>query len=112
MGISHCRNEHDADLVMTQVDTLSTALERNKGLQVNILIDCLRGTRQSPKGESSATLLLDLVKRFPDQVDIALYHTPDLRGVLKKTLPQRFNEGIGLMHLKIYGFDDAVILSG
>ncbi|CAO3657681.1 unnamed protein product [Mucor hiemalis] len=41
-----------------------------------------------------------------------MYHTPDLTGILKKTLPQRFNESIGLMHLKVYGFDNSVMLSG
>ena len=93
------------------VETLRQALRRSDRLQVYILIDCLRGTRVS-KDKSSATLLLSLIKEFPSQVQVSLYHTPDLTGVLKKTLPQRFNEGIGLMHLKIYGFDDTVMLSG
>ncbi|KAI9492351.1 hypothetical protein BDB00DRAFT_828653 [Zychaea mexicana] len=93
------------------VETLREALRRSDRLQVYILIDCLRGTRVS-KGKSSATLLLSLIKEFPSQVQVSLYHTPDLTGMLKKTLPQRFNEGIGLMHLKIYGFDDSVMLSG
>ncbi|CAO0799778.1 unnamed protein product [Mucor circinelloides] len=93
------------------VDTLRLALEKTPTLQVNVLIDCLRGTRAS-KGQSSATLLLPLIKDYPDQIKIAMYHTPDLTGILKKTLPQRFNESIGLMHLKVYGFDNSVMLSG
>lgn len=93
------------------METLHTALSRSEKLQAHILIDGLRGTRVS-KGESSVTLLSSLVQSFPDRVQVSLYHTPDLTGVLKKTLPQRFNEGIGLMHLKIYGFDDSVMLSG
>jgi CDP-diacylglycerol--glycerol-3-phosphate 3-phosphatidyltransferase len=80
-------------------------------LQVDILIDCLRGTRVS-KGSSSATLLLPLLKEYPNQLNVAMYHTPDLTGLLKRALPQRFNESIGLMHLKLYGFDDRVMLSG
>lgn len=79
---------------------------------MEILIDCLRGTRVSKGGESSATLLLSLIREFPDQVQVSLYHTPDLTGMLKRALPQRFNEGIGLMHLKLYGFDDTIMLSG
>jgi CDP-diacylglycerol--glycerol-3-phosphate 3-phosphatidyltransferase len=86
-------------------------MEKTPGLQVHILIDCLRGTRVS-KGQSSATLLLPLIKEFPEQLKVSMYHTPDLRGLLKRTLPQRFNESIGLMHLKLYGFDDTVMLSG
>ncbi|GAN10187.1 CDP-diacylglycerol--glycerol-3-phosphate 3-phosphatidyltransferase, mitochondrial-like isoform X1 [Mucor ambiguus] len=93
------------------VDTLRRALERTPTLQVDVLIDCLRGTRAS-KGQSSATLLLPLIKDYPDRINIAMYHTPDLTGILKKTLPQRFNESIGLMHLKVYGFDNSVMLSG
>lgn len=93
------------------VDTIREALQKTPSLQVHILIDCLRGTRVS-KGESSATLLLPLIKDHPDQIKVSMYHTPDLTGILKKTLPQRFNESIGLMHLKVYGFDNSVMLSG
>ncbi|KAI8339350.1 hypothetical protein BC941DRAFT_420238 [Chlamydoabsidia padenii] len=93
------------------VDTIRQALSRSQHLQVHILIDCLRGTRTS-KGESSATLLATLLRDYPQQVQVSMYHTPDLKGVLKKTLPPRFNESIGLMHLKVYGFDDTVMLSG
>ncbi|KAI9246359.1 hypothetical protein BY458DRAFT_591051 [Sporodiniella umbellata] len=93
------------------VDTLRLALSRSSTLQVHVLIDCLRGTRLS-KGESSATLLLPLIQEYPSQINVSLYHTPDLNGILKKALPQRFNETIGLMHLKLYGFDQSVMLSG
>jgi len=41
-----------------------------------------------------------------------MYHTPDLSGMLKKIMPARFNEGIGLMHMKVYAFDDTLIMSG
>ncbi|ORZ03397.1 hypothetical protein BCR43DRAFT_483288 [Syncephalastrum racemosum] len=94
------------------VETIREALRQSDTLQVEILIDCLRGTRISKAGESSATLLLSLIREFPDQVQVSLYHTPDLTGMLKRALPQRFNEGIGLMHLKLYGFDDTIMLSG
>ncbi|CAO3597660.1 unnamed protein product [Absidia cylindrospora] len=93
------------------VDTIRQALSQSSQLQVHILIDCLRGTRTS-KGQSSATLLAALLRDYPQQVQVSMYHTPDLKGVLKKTLPPRFNESIGLMHLKVYGFDDSVMLSG
>ncbi|EIE80687.1 hypothetical protein RO3G_05392 [Rhizopus delemar RA 99-880] len=93
------------------VDTIRLALSRSSTLQVHILIDCLRGTRNS-KGQSSATLLLPLIQEYPDRINVALYHTPDLTGILKRALPQRFNETIGLMHLKLYGFDNSIMLSG
>ena len=41
-----------------------------------------------------------------------MYHTPHLRGLLKRYMPPRWNETIGLQHCKIYIFDDSVIISG
>jgi CDP-diacylglycerol---glycerol-3-phosphate 3-phosphatidyltransferase len=41
-----------------------------------------------------------------------MYHTPNLTGFRKLLIPKRINEGWGLQHMKIYGVDDEVILSG
>ncbi|KAJ1958068.1 CDP-diacylglycerol--glycerol-3-phosphate 3-phosphatidyltransferase [Dipsacomyces acuminosporus] len=41
-----------------------------------------------------------------------MYHTPALSGVNKRAWPQRYNETFGLQHIKIYTFDDDVIISG
>ena len=76
-----------------------------------MLIDAIRGTRESPS-DSSASLLATLVKEFPNQVDVNLFHTPKLTGLLKRLVPKRFNESVGLMHMKVYAFDDDLILSG
>ncbi|XP_064089434.1 CDP-diacylglycerol--glycerol-3-phosphate 3-phosphatidyltransferase, mitochondrial-like isoform X2 [Macrobrachium nipponense] len=43
---------------------------------------------------------------------VSLYHTPNLRGFLKWLIPQRWNEVIGLQHMKLYVFDDSLIMSG
>jgi len=40
-----------------------------------------------------------------------MYHTPNLTG-LKKYIPKRVNEGWGLQHMKLYGIDDEIIMSG
>lgn len=40
-----------------------------------------------------------------------MYHTPNLTG-MRKYIPNRINEGWGLQHMKLYGFDDEIILSG
>ncbi|KAG0226542.1 CDP-diacylglycerol--glycerol-3-phosphate 3-phosphatidyltransferase [Actinomortierella wolfii] len=93
------------------IETLANALQNNPELEVTLLFDALRGTRDAGKG-SSATLLLPLVKAHPDRVRVSMYHTPDLNGVLKRVMPPRFNEGIGLQHMKVYAFDDTLILSG
>lgn len=41
-----------------------------------------------------------------------MFHTPNLYGWKKKYMPKRINEGWGLQHMKLYGFDDEIILSG
>lgn len=61
----------------------------------------------------SASLVAPLQAEFgPDRVDLRAFHTPKLHGLLKAILPRRINEGWGLQHMKIYGFDDEVVLSG
>lgn len=57
-------------------------------------------------------MLLPLLQRFTSQMRVSLYHTPDLRGLLRLLIPQRFNETIGVQHIKVYLFDDSVIISG
>ncbi|KAG8446448.1 hypothetical protein GDO86_014053 [Hymenochirus boettgeri] len=68
--------------------------------------------KRIPGSKNSRTMLLPLLRRFPDKVRFSLFHTPNLRGLLRLLLPERFNETIGLQHMKIYSFDDNVILSG
>ena len=80
-----------------------------KGLSCHFLLDCLRGTRGSP---NSCTLLQPLIAKHPQAVRLSLYHTPDFRGLLKRVFPERFNEGMGLQHMKVYIFDNSVIISG
>ncbi|XP_076154936.1 CDP-diacylglycerol--glycerol-3-phosphate 3-phosphatidyltransferase, mitochondrial [Alosa pseudoharengus] len=97
------------------VDCMEEALERsqNQGsspdLQVSMLLDYTRGSRGK---NNSRTMLLPLLQRFPDQMRVSLYHTPDLRGLLRLLVPERFNETIGVQHIKAYLFDDSLIISG
>ncbi|CAK6438576.1 unnamed protein product [Pipistrellus nathusii] len=97
------------------VDCLESTLEKSlqaKGpsdLKVSILLDFMRGSRGR---KNSRTMLLPLLRRFPAQVRVSLFHTPNLRGLLRRLMPERFNETIGLQHIKVYLFDDSVILSG
>lgn len=53
-----------------------------------------------------------LVNDFRGRFTLGLYHTPNLRGIAKAIGPERFNEVMGLQHMKIYLFDDNVLLSG
>lgn len=76
--------------------------------KVRILLDASRGSRGN---NNSRTLLLPLVQKFSQQCSVHLFHTPALRGLLKKILPDRWNEIIGLQHMKIYIFDDTLVIS-
>ncbi|OAA58991.1 cdp-diacylglycerol-glycerol-3-phosphate 3-phosphatidyltransferase [Niveomyces insectorum RCEF 264] len=94
------------------IATLRDALRAKPALKLYILTDALRGTREAPR-PSSASLLAPLVADFgPDRVELRMYHTPNLTGVRKKYIPRRINEGWGLQHMKLYGADDRILLSG
>jgi CDP-diacylglycerol--glycerol-3-phosphate 3-phosphatidyltransferase len=93
------------------ISTIRTALQRNPDLRVSFLTDALRGTRETPNA-SCASLLAPLVAEFGDRVEVRMYHTPNLTGLRKRIIPNRINEGWGLQHMKLYGIDDEVIISG
>ncbi|PMD43682.1 hypothetical protein L207DRAFT_510191 [Hyaloscypha variabilis F] len=94
------------------ISTLQQALRAKPKLKLSILTDALRGTRESPD-PSCASLLAPLVTEFgPERVELRMYHTPNLTGLRKKYIPKRVNEGWGLQHMKLYGMDDEIILSG
>lgn len=94
------------------LDALHDALRRNPELKLSILTDALRGTREAPK-PSCASLLAPLVEEFgANRVEVRMYHTPNLTGLRKKAVPKRINEGWGLQHMKLYGIDDEIIMSG
>ena len=94
------------------ISTIRHALLNNgPDLRVSILTDALRGTRESPE-TCCASLLAELVEEFPNQVEVRMYHTPNLTGLRKRYVPNRINEGWGLQHIKLYAFDDGIILSG
>jgi CDP-diacylglycerol---glycerol-3-phosphate 3-phosphatidyltransferase len=94
------------------IETLQEALRKNPHVKLSILTDALRGTREAPN-PSSASLLAPLVEEFgADRVEIRMYHTPNLTGLRKQYIPKRINEGWGLQHMKLYGVDDEIIMSG
>ncbi|KAF2756005.1 hypothetical protein EJ05DRAFT_478054 [Pseudovirgaria hyperparasitica] len=94
------------------IATIRGALQKNEKLKVSFLTDALRGTRETPNA-SCASLLAPLVTEFgPERVEIRMYHTPNLTGIRKKLIPLRINEGWGLQHMKLYGIDDELCMSG
>ncbi|KAK7532703.1 hypothetical protein IWX49DRAFT_625407 [Phyllosticta citricarpa] len=94
------------------ISVIRDALQRNPNLKVSFLTDALRGTRETPD-PSCASLLAPLTSEFgEDRVEIRMFHTPNLHGLRKKLIPKRINEGWGLQHMKLYGVDDELIMSG
>ncbi|XP_060583180.1 CDP-diacylglycerol--glycerol-3-phosphate 3-phosphatidyltransferase, mitochondrial-like [Ruditapes philippinarum] len=97
------------------IKSIESACERavqnnNDSFEVHVLLDYTRGSRGVNK--SSRTMLLPLLEKYGDKVQVYLYHTPDLRGFWKKFLPERMNEIVGLNHMKIYLADNDFIISG
>lgn len=92
------------------IDALQETCRNNRDntFRSTILLDYTRGTRGQ---RNSLQMLLPWKQSAPDSTNFFLYHSPDLRGVLRH-LPPPFNETIGLTHLKVYIFDDELILSG
>ncbi|XP_076007636.1 CDP-diacylglycerol--glycerol-3-phosphate 3-phosphatidyltransferase, mitochondrial isoform X2 [Genypterus blacodes] len=99
----------EQDLVDCIEEALQRSQDNSRDIKVSILLDYTRGSRGQI---NSRTMLLPLLQEFTSQVRVSLYHTPDLRGLLRLLVPQRFNETIGVQHIKVYLFDDSVIISG
>ncbi|XP_034249021.1 CDP-diacylglycerol--glycerol-3-phosphate 3-phosphatidyltransferase, mitochondrial [Thrips palmi] len=78
-------------------------------LKVTFLLDHCRGSRGNI---NSRSMIAPLLEEQPDSVQVSLYHTIALRGLLRSILPQRFNEVVGLQHMKLYIFDNTIIISG
>lgn len=93
------------------VNDIKQNIVQNSELKVNILIDFTRGTRGDGNKTSSKQLLLQLLDDNGN-TSLSLYHTPKLRGLKKRVMPNRWNELIGLQHMKIYVADQTVIISG
>jgi len=78
-------------------------------LKVKVLLDYTRGSRGT---HNSCHMLQPLLAQYPDLCQVSLYHTPALRGILRSLMPQRYNEVIGLQHMKVYLFDNSLLISG
>lgn len=74
------------------------------------MLDYNRGSRGGDV--SSRTMLTPLLERYEGMVQVSLYHTPDLSGYLKQYLPPKLDETVGVQHMKVYLFDDSLVMSG
>ncbi|KAJ8667440.1 hypothetical protein QAD02_009103 [Eretmocerus hayati] len=93
------------------INSIKKSIESNCGnIKVTILLDYMRGSRGKV---NSRNMLKTLLKgEVGNHCNVFLYHTPRLRGLLKALIPDRFNELIGLQHMKLYVIDDTLIISG
>ncbi|XP_011866844.1 PREDICTED: CDP-diacylglycerol--glycerol-3-phosphate 3-phosphatidyltransferase, mitochondrial isoform X2 [Vollenhovia emeryi] len=93
------------------VNVIEQAVSTNGGnVQVRILLDYMRASRGK---QNSRKMLEPLLKgKCGDHCKVFLYHTPKLRGVMKAAIPDRFNELVGLQHMKLYMIDNDLIISG
>ncbi|KRY33240.1 CDP-diacylglycerol--glycerol-3-phosphate 3-phosphatidyltransferase, mitochondrial [Trichinella spiralis] len=97
--------EMERDLIAS----LRKAMSANESLKVDILLDFNRARRGN---ENSCTMLSSLKHDYDYRVNVALFHSPMLRGPLKKLLSERVNEILGVQHMKVYLFDNFVLISG
>ncbi|CAD5224458.1 unnamed protein product [Bursaphelenchus okinawaensis] len=94
------------ELEQSLVTKLEDRVNKNDEITVKLLFDYLRGTRG---GEKSS---VGILKHLSDKIEAYFFHTPNLRGILKKYMPERVNEIVGLQHMKFFIFDDTIIISG
>lgn len=93
------------------IQTIEQAiLSSNGNIKAKFLLDYMRGSRGT---QNSRKMLEPLLKgKYAHCSEVFLYHTPKLRGLLKVIMPDRFNEVIGLQHMKLYMIDNTLIISG
>ncbi|XP_076293454.1 phosphatidylglycerophosphate synthase 1 isoform X2 [Lasioglossum baleicum] len=93
------------------IDAIDQALKLSNGnVEVKLLLDYMRGSRGKLNSRKMLEPLLN--GKYGHCCQIFLYHTPKLRGILKMIIPDRFNELVGLQHMKLYMIDNDLIISG
>lgn len=99
--------EHEEELIQDIRSALSD--KTRPDLQVTMIFDHSRAQRGPV---SSLSLLLPLVKDFPDRFRVLLYQLPQLRGLWCYFLPLQLREVIGVYHCKFCVADNTVIITG
>jgi CDP-diacylglycerol---glycerol-3-phosphate 3-phosphatidyltransferase len=103
---------------------IKTILEnsiQNEHVEILIQSDFCRSLRRIPvksgdQYSSSAHLLLELLSNSDAcsaNVNIGFTYMPQIRSsMLRHILPQRYIEGLGVFHMKLYIVDNSVIITG
>ncbi len=104
----------DGDLEKRLLETLDRQLEKEKELRLEFWFDGLRGMRRSSSlnGVSTFDLIQPLAIKYPSRCSIFMYTSKQMQGVRGKIVPSRFKEVFGVSHIKLYIFDNDILLSG
>jgi len=96
------------------VSSLDSKIKRSKKIRINMLFDLQRGTRLNSDGESSRTLLtpLKMDNRHNPHLNIAFFKNPNMNRIISVLGQSGFREIFGTHHMKIYIFDNNVLISG
>jgi CDP-diacylglycerol--glycerol-3-phosphate 3-phosphatidyltransferase len=92
------------------VDTLLRRSEERPELDVHVMLDYQRGIRPVDD-KSSVTMLRPLLEKSAAAC-LSLFHVPCSDFPLSYVLRGRAREILGVHHIKLYIFDDNVIISG
>jgi CDP-diacylglycerol--glycerol-3-phosphate 3-phosphatidyltransferase len=92
------------------VDTLVRRCEEKSELEVHVTLDYQRGTR--PVGDKSSVSMLRPLLENNAAATLSLFHVPCSDFPLSYILKGRAREILGVHHIKLYIFDDNVIISG
>lgn len=98
----------NSDLERTIVQSILDNSNFNR-LKINVLLDYARGSRLKV---NSRVMLQPILERDCHNCTVSLYHTPALRSLIKRIAPNRWNELFGIQHMKLYIFDDTLLISG
>ena len=95
------------------VEKLQRRADEHPDLRVTLLLDFMRGTRLSRKGDSSLTMLRPFRQSaFRKKVRVGFFHMPDT-GMLKGRFSESaLREIFGVHHIKAHVFDDNVLITG
>ena len=64
------------------------------------------------RGHANSVHMLQRLQDACPRARVSLYHTPQLRGWLKRVVPARYDESVGVTHLKALIFDEDLLVSG
>lgn len=84
------------------------ALALNPQLSISLVFDRLRAMR----GNQHLRMFPSLLGQFPDRMQVSLFACPQSIHPIVSMAPERYREVFGVQHMKIYVFDDTVLLSG